>query len=150
MVNNLDEKLGIDFKVLEKGLTDILENVDLLAIAHNLEGKVVYINPYFLRLSGYKNDEGSSVGLFSVGIDVTVRNTIQILLEQSERTLKDRATQLEDKNKYLEDSRRAMFNLLDDAKALEEELQREKSSVEKIIGERTHELKEEQARLLAS
>ena len=25
MVNNLDEKLGIDFKVLEKGLTDILE-----------------------------------------------------------------------------------------------------------------------------
>ena len=185
MVNNLDEKLGIDFKVLEKGLTDILENVDLLAIAHNLEGKVVYINPYFLRLSGYdndeilgsnlysslepklqtksgavvevywsstslKNDEENSVGLFSVGIDVTVRNTIQRLLEQSERTLKDRATQLEDKNKYLEDSRRAMFNLLDDAKALEEELQREKSNVERIIGERTHELKEEQARLLAS
>jgi len=121
MVNNLDEKLGIDFKVLEKGLTDILENVDLLAIAHNLEGKVVYINPYFLRLSGYdndeilgsnlysslepklqtksgavvevywsstslKNDEENSVGLFSVGIDVTVRNTIQRLLEQSERT----------------------------------------------------------------
>src|SRR3989344_1895835 len=185
MISNLDEYLGIDSKVLEKALTDILEDVDLLAIAHNLEGKIVYINPYFLLLSGYrkeeilgsdlysslepklqtksgavvevfwsstslKNEEGNSVGLFSVGIDVTVRNTIQRLLEQSERTLKDRATQLEDKNKYLEDSRRAMFNLLDDAKALEEELQKEKFNVEKIVGERTHELKEEQARLLAS
>src|SRR3989344_6210866 len=65
MVNNLDEKLGIDFKVLEKGLTDILENVDLLAIAHNLEGKVVYINQYFLRLSGYDNDEILGSNLYS-------------------------------------------------------------------------------------
>jgi len=185
MPKNKNENYSLNFRILEEGLTAILENVDLLAVAHNLEGKVIYINPYFLRLSGYnkdeiigsdlyaslepklqtksgaiievywsstslKNDQDRSVGIFSVGIDVTVRNTIQRLLEQSERNLKDRAAQLEDKNRYLEDSRKAMFNLLEDAKALEEELQKEKSNVEKKVDERTHELKEEQARLLAS
>lgn len=50
----------------------------------------------------------------------------------------------------LENMKQAMLNLLEDSKILEEKLAEEKASIERKVVERTQELKEEQARLLAS
>lgn len=90
------------------------------------------------------------------------------VLEQKvkERTkeLAEKLTELSRLNVNLEENKTAMFNLLEDARELEEELKREKESVEQKVEERTRELRvakdkisenwmqlqQEKARLVAS
>jgi len=75
-------------------------------------------------------------------------------LEQrvDERTssLNQKVIQIENQNRALEETKRAVINILEDEKLLEDELKTEKEGVEIKIGERTKELAEEQARLKAS
>lgn len=49
---------------------------------------------------------------------------------------------MEEQNRLLQDVQKAMFNLLEEEKALKNELQRQKENVEKLVAERTKELKE--------
>jgi two-component system, OmpR family, phosphate regulon sensor histidine kinase PhoR len=58
--------------------------------------------------------------------------------------------EFQSKMEELNNSKQAMLNLLEDAKLLEEELKKEKEGVEHKVEERTRELKDQQARLLAS
>lgn len=57
---------------------------------------------------------------------------------------------LEEKTNNLENSQKAMLNLLEDAKELENQLAQEKKDVERVVEERTKQLKEERIRLQAS
>ncbi len=56
----------------------------------------------------------------------------------------------QEQNRLLEDNKGAMINLLEDSRALEEELKVEKESVEKKVIERTNELSKEKAKLISS
>lgn len=71
-------------------------------------------------------------------------------VQTAQKTLEDKLLTIEAKNKESEDNKRAMLNLLDDAKALEEELIAQKASVEAKVNDRTRELSEEKAKLTAS
>jgi signal transduction histidine kinase len=57
---------------------------------------------------------------------------------------------IEDQKKEMEDNRNATLNLLEDSKALEDELIIEKKGIEKKVVERTKELLEEKTKLTAS
>lgn len=75
------------------------------------------------------------------------------LEEKVREKTKELAVKLEDlekANKSLGNTEKAMLNILEDARVLEKQLAEEKTSVERKVEERTHELKEEQARLQAS
>ena len=61
-----------------------------------------------------------------------------------------RAEEFEDVNRELKDAQLAMGDLIDDARRLEEALRKEKEGVEQKVQERTLELREERARLVAS
>lgn len=69
-----------------------------------------------------------------------------------ERSLETERTkaELEQKVADLNNNKQAMLNLLEDARSLEEELKKEKEGVERKVEERTRELHDQQARLLAS
>ncbi|RJR27860.1 PAS domain S-box protein [candidate division WWE3 bacterium] len=95
-------------------------------------------------------DNDKVVYIVSLGIDVTARNEVELLLKLNEKTMRERAEMYEKQNKVLEDTKKGMLNLLDDAKQLEEALQHEKKSVELKVDERTKELNEEKARLVSS
>lgn len=71
-------------------------------------------------------------------------------LEKNNRDIKERNEDLNKTNESLSGARRAMMNLLEDAKILEGKLEEEKENVERKVVERTRELKEERAKLLAS
>ncbi|MEK7581899.1 MAG: ATP-binding protein [Patescibacteria group bacterium] len=75
------------------------------------------------------------------------------LEEKVREKTKELAKKIEDigkTNKSLADAESAMLNILEDARELEKELAEEKESVERKVVERTRELGEEQARLMAS
>ncbi len=72
------------------------------------------------------------------------------IFESKKAELQKKLKELEEANKAVQEAKLAMLNLLDDEKALEEELKQEKESVERKVIARTYELNEEQARLLAS
>lgn len=75
------------------------------------------------------------------------------LEEKVREKTKDLVVKIEDlgkANKSRAATERAMLNILEDARELEEELANEKTGVEKKVVERTRELAEEQARLVAS
>jgi signal transduction histidine kinase len=75
---------------------------------------------------------------------------LQELHRRSGSKIQSQTFKLEEELTDLELNKKAMLNLLEDAKALEEKLAEEKANVEKKVIERTRELKEEQARLFAS
>jgi PAS domain S-box-containing protein len=81
-------------------------------------------------------DGKKSVGVISVGTDVTSHLEIVNLLSLNEKTMRDRADLYEKQNKELE--------------KLEVALQAEKEGVERKVVERTAEVLQEKARLLAS
>jgi signal transduction histidine kinase/sensor domain CHASE-containing protein len=92
-------------------------------------------------------------------INRLTRNINSMIDELSEAKIQESAEreQLETKikeftgeNAKLENSQKAIINVLEDTKGLEEELKVEKESVEKKIIERTRQLADEQARLQAS
>ncbi len=62
---------------------------------------------------------------------------------KSEDTLAESIEQIEEQNKNLEDSKKAMLNVLEDERILEERLKEEKIGVEKKVEERTAQLKKE-------
>jgi PAS domain S-box-containing protein len=95
-------------------------------------------------------EDDELVGTISIGVEIVPRNKIFNRLKEVKQEYAQHEKELEDKNNFLEDSKRAMLNLLEDSKKLEEELLLEKRSVEKRILERTKELREEQAKLLAA
>jgi two-component system, OmpR family, phosphate regulon sensor histidine kinase PhoR len=90
------------------------------------------------------------LGTISIGVDITGRIEIEKLLKTTEESSRLRAAQLEEQNKILNDTKKGMLNLLDDSRRLEEELQKEKKSVELKVIERTMELNQEKARLEAA
>ncbi|MDB5175564.1 MAG: two-component sensor histidine kinase [Candidatus Saccharibacteria bacterium] len=70
--------------------------------------------------------------------------------EQLTLQLQDTIKHTEENNKFLQNSRFALTNILEDSNDLQEQLKHEKANVEKKIEVRTRELAEEQARLQAS
>lgn len=64
--------------------------------------------------------------------------------------IQDAMAKISAQNTLLENTKKAMINILDDARALEEQLKIEKAGVEQKVLERTDELHQEQARLTAS
>jgi PAS domain S-box-containing protein len=80
----------------------------------------------------------------------TYTTGLETLVLQRTEDLNKKMTELASSNKDLEKTKSAMLNLLKDARKLEIKIEEEKSSVEKKVIERTRELKEEQARLIAS
>ncbi|OGC69599.1 hypothetical protein A2415_03430 [candidate division WWE3 bacterium RIFOXYC1_FULL_39_7] len=86
----------------------------------------------------------------SLGIDVTARNEVELLMKLNEKTMRERAEMYAKQNSVLEETKIGMLNLLEDAKELEEALQEEKKNVELKVEERTKELNEEKARLISS
>ena len=79
---------------------------------------------------------GKPVGVLSIGIDITSHLEIINLLSLNEKTMRDRAELFASQNKELE--------------KLEKALETEKKGVEKKVEQRTSELNQEKARLLAS
>lgn len=98
----------------------------------------------------YKDEKNGKLGVFSLGTDISEKLRLQKLAESTDKAYKIKAQQLEEKNKFLEDTTKAMLNVLEDAKGLEEAIENEKDSVEQKVNERTVELREEQARLVSS
>lgn len=94
--------------------------------------------------------DADSYGVISIGSDITSRVEIELLLSLNEKTMRERAEIYEKQNRILEDTKVGMLNLLDDAKRLEEELQYQKKNIENTVQQRTHELNEEKARLVAA
>lgn len=94
--------------------------------------------------------EGVVTGVLSVGVDVTARDEVELLLKLNEKTMRERAETYAQQNRILEETKKSMLNLLEESKQLEIELQNEKRNVEQKVVERTSELMEEKARLLAS
>jgi signal transduction histidine kinase len=92
-----------------------------------------------LRVSRLHGD----LGLAFILRDVTA-------LKQSNDTAQAQTARLEETNKQLTDSKRAMLNLLEDARDLETQLKRQKSGVEHKVQEQTHEIQSAQVRLEAS
>jgi two-component system phosphate regulon sensor histidine kinase PhoR len=70
--------------------------------------------------------------------------------EQLTQQLQETIKLTEENNKFLQNSRFALTNILEDSNDLQEQLKHEKANVEKKIEIRTRELAEEQARLQAS
>ena len=64
------------------------------------------------------------------------------LMAQREQLMQQKAQEIEEKNREAESNKRAMMNLLEDGRELEEELKREKAGVELKVHERTRELTE--------
>ncbi len=91
-----------------------------------------------------------AVGVFSFGVNITSRVEVELLLSLNEKTMRERGDVYEKQNAMLEKTKAGMLNLLDDAKRLEDALQQEKRNVEKKVEERTFELNQEKARLIAS
>ncbi len=94
--------------------------------------------------------DGNITGFIGIEEDITgIKETEQHLLEKS-KILDQTLQNLKDQNASLEDGRRAILNILEDEKALEVELKAAKEGVEKTVEERTNELAEEKARLMAA
>lgn len=188
---------------------DLLESMFLIGLVLDNEGIVKYVNPHFLRITGYKKEDvvgknwfdlfvpikkidtvkktfeiitkekykmrsenpilakdGSEIviewhnsplmkgdkviGSVSIGVDITGRIEIEKMLKTTEESSRLRAQQVEEQNKVLNDTKKGMLNLLDDSNRLQEELQKEKKSVERKVIERTTELNQEKARLEAA
>lgn len=91
----------------------------------------------------FKNTADQIIGFTSFQRDITARKAAEEQLEHHTQAL-------EKVNSSLSDTQKAMLNILEDAKDLEEQLRVEKAGVEKKVAERTTQLKEEQARLEAS
>jgi signal transduction histidine kinase/sensor domain CHASE-containing protein len=100
-------------------------------------------------LSGDNNDE---IFILAKNINGMIDDLSEARTrEEDERNqLRARVGEFEKKNKELEDSQKAIVNVLDDTKQLEEELEKEKKNVEIKVLERTSQLAQEQARLQAS
>jgi PAS domain S-box-containing protein len=182
-------------ELLYKNLELVIDQIRLLVVALDHNGRVIYANPYFLHQTGYKYDEiankdfynfflppdkaeafdkqlqaivtskysmksesqllkkdGSkiyvdwhnfpleidkgTVGMISVGVDITSNVEMVHLLSLNEQTMRARAELFAKQNAELE--------------TLEEALQEAKHSVEAKVEKRTAELNEEKARMLAS
>lgn len=74
---------------------------------------------------------------------------LQEIYVHLEEKVKEKTGELVRQNSQLEEGKVAMVNLLEDAKNLEEQLKQEKEGVEKQVIERTRELSQERAELLA-
>lgn len=70
--------------------------------------------------------------------------------ESLSRELESKIQELQKQYETMESTKRAMLNLLEDAKSLEEQLKIEKASVEQKVKDRTAQLREEQVRMTAS
>lgn len=73
-----------------------------------------------------------------------------IFLEETKQQLEEKLNIIADQNRKLEETKKALLNVLEDAKHLEETLKQEKANVERKVIESTRELNEEQGRLQAS
>jgi two-component system, OmpR family, phosphate regulon sensor histidine kinase PhoR len=199
-----------DDKLMTEGFMELLESMFLIGLVLDLDGNIKYINPHFLRITGYKKEEvlgkswfdvfipikkidtvkktfeiitrekykmrsenpilakdggeiviewhnspftdskGKVIGTVSIGVDITGRIEIEKMLKTTEENSRLHAQKLEEQNLVLNDTKKGMLNLLDDSNRLQEELQKEKKSVERKVIERTTELNQEKARLEAA
>jgi signal transduction histidine kinase/sensor domain CHASE-containing protein len=104
-----------------------------------------------LRLAFSENNDDEISGLaknINSMIDELSAAKIQESAERGQ--LEAKIKEFTDENAKLENSQKAIINVLEDTKGLEEELKVEKENVEKKIIERTRQLADEQARLQAS
>ncbi len=99
---------------------------------------------------------GDEIGELSNSLNDMAVN-LESLYSGLEKKVEDRTNEInskllliEDQNKNLAENKSAMLNLLEDAKKLEDELKAEKLSVEKKVDERTKEVGEGKAKLLAA
>lgn len=75
---------------------------------------------------------------------------LETRVEEQTKELSKQLIDTEKKNAFLEDTKKAVFNILEDAQELQLELKQEKEGVEKKVEERTRELASEHAKLQAS
>lgn len=76
-----------------------------------------------------------------------IKANLEKKVEEQTAVLQKRLEELKESNAEFGKAKMAMLNLLEDARTLEEELRKEKASVEKKVQERTQELEHEQTRL---
>ncbi len=136
------------------GLLTIV-GVSILFIKKFIVNPLKSLQSSFLQLS---NSNISSVpSVVAVGpLSGVLRNYNAVLgdMQKTNQTLGKesslKAAELQSKAQSYEQTQRAMINVLQDARNLEEELKQEKANVEKKVIERTTELRAEQTRLAAS
>lgn len=101
----------------------------------------------------WSRDELGEAGKSFNEMAIQIRNLqsgLETRVAEQTSQLSKQIAEAEEKNALLGDTKRAILNLLEDAREFENQLKNEKESVEKKVIERTREYKEEQARLVAS
>jgi signal transduction histidine kinase/sensor domain CHASE-containing protein len=132
-----------------------------LAIDRLVISKIIKISSDVSEIREKKNPELRVSASGSINDEVfKLANNINSMLselEENENLKNTQSSQLEAKmkelaeeNSKMENSQKAIINVLEDTKGLEEELKIEKENVEKKVVERTRQLTDEQARLQAS
>jgi PAS domain S-box-containing protein len=53
----LSQKTETDLHASERQMSELLENLHLLAVINDLDGKIIYCNPYFLKYTGWQKEE---------------------------------------------------------------------------------------------
>lgn len=114
----------------------ILKKINKFAFDVN---QITSRNDFKLRITvGSKDEFGALANDTNKMLDNL--QELQIKTDENKQFLLEKVKEIESKNKDLQNNKLAMINLLEDSKALEEELEKEKESVEKKIKERTSQL----------
>jgi len=134
---------------------------------------IIFIGLYFSRRLTEPLESLSRVakkineGDFTVRADVSTKDEIGVLgrtlnsmieslisanrkFQSKSEELAEKAREALEQNTNLQNIKKAILNLLEDTQALGEELKREKEGIEQKVVERTREVKEEQAKLVAA
>ncbi len=104
--------------------------------------------------NGQLNDAATAASRGPLTVFVNSFNNMLISLRKRFNSLETELTSSQDvikkQTQSYDQTKQAMINLLQDARSLEDELKKEKASVENKVIERTNELQKEQTRLAAS
>jgi signal transduction histidine kinase/HAMP domain-containing protein len=140
----------------------------VIGILGNIVGNFIILRPIHSVLEAISKIKGGNFNVRSSIQSTDEIGDIMVAVEEMAEKLQSSRKELEintlektkqyaaiventqKQNQFLKDSKLAMQNLLEDSKALEEELQREKNSVQEKVVERTRELADEKAKLIAS
>jgi len=79
--NNISSK-----KLINDGFMDLLESMFLIGLVLDVSGNVQYVNPHFLRITGYKKEEIIGKNWFDLFIPIkkidTVKKTFEIITKE--------------------------------------------------------------------
>jgi len=73
-------------KLMDEGFMDLLESMFLIGLVLDVSGNVQYVNPHFLRITGYKKEEIIGKNWFDLFIPIkkidTVKKTFEIITKE--------------------------------------------------------------------